>query len=466
MRKHVFGCRLAGLAVAMGVLLLVSVPYAQAGMRGDINGDGDGTIDGSECRELRDPVDIGLLYAKPDPIAAADFDGDGTADMVVGYDHGNMVTLYKGEGDGAFSAGTDYYVPNDSAHPSVGDIKVADFDGDGHPDIVVSNHRYGHSLHIFYRQPDGTLGDRFDVQVGSQPAEILVRDFNADGRPDAAVVCVLSNDVYVLHGQPDGTLAVVQQYSVGTHPYHLAYADVNADGTSDLLVCNLVSDSISALSGQTGGLFEPAYTWQSLDDPYGIECADFNADGLADIAVASGVQSSITVFYNQGAGVFVPVVLATGYGPNDVEIGDFNQDGIPDLAVSTYPPDGGADVFLGAPSTGLGQRQHLTSGDYGTEVCAHDFDGDGWPDLAISVWPTTHARLFFNRPRLVLRGDLDCDGLVGFTDINPFVLLLSDPALWQQTYFNCLALNGDINEDGAVDFGDINPFVALLSAGD
>ncbi|MEW6251822.1 MAG: S8 family serine peptidase [Planctomycetota bacterium] len=60
-------------------------------------------------------------------------------------------------------------------------------------------------------------------------------------------------------------------------------------------------------------------------------------------------------------------------------------------------------------------------------------------------------------------GDLNCDGAVNFDDINPFVLLLSDPGLWQTTYPNCNPLNGDCNGDGIVDFDDINPFVALLS---
>jgi hypothetical protein len=60
-------------------------------------------------------------------------------------------------------------------------------------------------------------------------------------------------------------------------------------------------------------------------------------------------------------------------------------------------------------------------------------------------------------------GDLNCDGQVNFGDINPFVLALTNPSLWQATYPGCPIANGDINNDGAVDFGDINPFVTLLS---
>ncbi|MEW6249267.1 MAG: M20/M25/M40 family metallo-hydrolase [Planctomycetota bacterium] len=62
-------------------------------------------------------------------------------------------------------------------------------------------------------------------------------------------------------------------------------------------------------------------------------------------------------------------------------------------------------------------------------------------------------------------GDLNCDGVVNFDDINPFVLGLSDPAGYQVAYPNCNIMNGDVNGDGVFNFDDINPFVALLSSG-
>ncbi len=60
-------------------------------------------------------------------------------------------------------------------------------------------------------------------------------------------------------------------------------------------------------------------------------------------------------------------------------------------------------------------------------------------------------------------GDLDCDGQIGFSDINPFVLALGDAAAYAAAFPGCPHANADVSGDGAVDFGDINPFVALLS---
>ena len=60
-------------------------------------------------------------------------------------------------------------------------------------------------------------------------------------------------------------------------------------------------------------------------------------------------------------------------------------------------------------------------------------------------------------------GDLNCDAVVDFGDINPFVLALTDPASYESYFPECSRYNGDLNFDGLFDFADINPFVALLS---
>jgi hypothetical protein len=65
-----------------------------------------------------------------------------------------------------------------------------------------------------------------------------------------------------------------------------------------------------------------------------------------------------------------------------------------------------------------------------------------------------------------LVGDMNCDGVVALTDINPFVLAISAPEAWQTAYPDCGILNGDVNGDGSFDLKDINPFVLLLSGGE
>jgi hypothetical protein len=64
-----------------------------------------------------------------------------------------------------------------------------------------------------------------------------------------------------------------------------------------------------------------------------------------------------------------------------------------------------------------------------------------------------------------LLGDMNCDGLVDFDDINSFVEALSDPVAWQAAHPSCPLENADTNGDTVVDFDDVNAFVALLSGG-
>ena len=65
-------------------------------------------------------------------------------------------------------------------------------------------------------------------------------------------------------------------------------------------------------------------------------------------------------------------------------------------------------------------------------------------------------------PITICRADTNCDGLISFADINPFVQALITPAAYIQDHPACSLYNADINADGEVDFGDINPFVAMF----
>ncbi|HOO15673.1 MAG TPA: C25 family cysteine peptidase [Phycisphaerae bacterium] len=62
-------------------------------------------------------------------------------------------------------------------------------------------------------------------------------------------------------------------------------------------------------------------------------------------------------------------------------------------------------------------------------------------------------------------GDLNCDGAINAFDIDPFVLALTDVAVYATLFPACDYLLADINGDGAVNAFDIDPFVELLTAG-
>ncbi len=62
-------------------------------------------------------------------------------------------------------------------------------------------------------------------------------------------------------------------------------------------------------------------------------------------------------------------------------------------------------------------------------------------------------------------GDMNCDGVVNFNDVDPFVLALVSPAAYYPAYPECNYHNGDLDDSGLVNFDDIDPFVTILIEG-
>jgi len=103
----------------------------------------------------------------------------------------------------------------------------------------------------------------------------------------------------------------------------------------------------------------------------------------------------------------------------------------------------------------------------GGSVVSEAIPYDGMPYSAMLTVPEMGLLVLRYEDPPWLRGDLNCDGLVDFGDINPFVLALSNWPEWLARYPDCPLENADVNGDGqyggANGFGDINPFVALLT---
>lgn len=92
--------------------------------------------------------------------------------------------------------------------------------------------------------------------------------------------------------------------------------------------------------------------------------------------------------------------------------------------------------------------------------------GGGARDVAaLDLFANGASSVYYDDLRLlpIFEGDINCDQQIDFNDINPFVLMLTDPAAWQAQFPECELFNGDVNNDGVVGFGDINPFIDLLT---
>jgi hypothetical protein len=145
-------------------------------------GNGDGTFQAALNSDPR---------GNPRSIAVGDFNGDGKLDLAVANpdfpvppcgldDDLGGISVLLGKGDGTFQAAVAY---NAGRFPQ--SVAVADFDGDGKPDLIVAN--YGSlSVSVLLGKGDGTFQDAISFNVGGPPQSVVVGDFNGDGKPDLA----------------------------------------------------------------------------------------------------------------------------------------------------------------------------------------------------------------------------------------------------------------------------------------
>jgi hypothetical protein len=292
-------------------------------------------------------------------------------------------------------------------------ITTADFDGDGHIDIVTAGTESG-EIEVFLNHGDGTFGDARPVSGGAGPTDLQVGDLNGDQRPDIVLLNGTTNKLVALINQGDGTFGTPVLINVAV-VVAFRLVDMNHDGNLDLVVGAVPGPAILILLGDGHGNFAAHTLIASSAGNGAIDAGDLNGDGYTDLVVGSGEASpyweltTVTILLNDGSGAFVAQTLDGGWRggypcqaifPGTVVIADLDGDGRADLLVTVqvsvyrtcgwdrYPV---VNVFRGhgdGTFERLAQVGEIVASGRERLLFAFpaiaDLDGDGDPDFVLS----------------------------------------------------------------------------------
>ena len=253
---------------------------------------------------------------------------------------------------------------------------VADFDGDGHPDVAAAV--AGDSLRIYPNLGNGRLGPPHACPASYQN-RIAAADLNGDGAPDLVAVGG-AGVAQVLLNSGDGRFAPGDAYTASP-PYWAQplLADVDGDGHADLVMADYDSLLVVRYGDGAGGFTRTSYP-DIAGTPRQVGIADLDGDGRADLVTRDpGWGRLLSVYLSRGAGVFERRDEPGDGAP--FALGDFDGDGRPDLVLGRSDTSdrfgfrrGRGDGTFDAPA----DAGPAPAADY-LEVA--DMDGDGRADL-------------------------------------------------------------------------------------
>ena len=253
-------------------------------------------------------VGLGETHHPTQTAAWADFDNDGDVDLYVGNEK-TRSQLFRNDSGRFVDVADELGMTNPLGFAKA--VSWGDFNGDGWPDLYVSN--LGHGNLLFQNNRDGTFADVTHRLGVSAPADSFASwfwDYNNDGHLDL----------------------FVGSYSIGVQFVGLDYLGVGRMTEGDHLYENTGAGRFQEVGFRRG--------LTAVTQPMGCNFGDLDNDGYLDFYLGTGYPGydglMPNVMYRNRAGkTFEDVTFAGGFGHlqkgHGVAFADFDHDGDQDV---------------------------------------------------------------------------------------------------------------------------------------
>ena len=209
----------------------------------------------------------------------ADVNGDGLPDLLVAEPESGQLSVYLQQPDGSLAEPKKF-----PCLAGVSQIAVADWNGDGHPEIFLLSHDEN-AVGVTQFDKKGRLPFPTLVPLDGKPLVMAAGPLKPDAKPVLAVIVDKDGQRSLITRTADGkTKTQKLSDSFKSNPVTLSVQDVNQDGLADLVVL-IPYEKIKVLIQKRGGDFDE----EDVDPPGGaidqpwLASADVDGDGKTEL---------------------------------------------------------------------------------------------------------------------------------------------------------------------------------------